>query len=397
MTLTLPRERLRLATLDDYLTLFKEPWNGTAINTNVWTVTDTTSKLSVSGGVLNCSGGQTSYDDPMLVKTVAIPRRSGLVLQGYFRATAVPNVGPVVGWSFANNTFNINNNSGLGFLIDDSGGTKRLGLREPGAIRTLKNVTIPYECWFRIMLLTTGSRFYFSEDGKLTWQLAWEETTSTNTPLYVHVNNYNAAWTLDNLSVFQTVPKPAIVSDTFTRADSALTLGSAETGQPWTAVTGTWGISANKAYSASDADEDLASISASKADGIMDWDVLGTLNSGVTYRVPECVFRLDDASNYLYVRLLNGAVSLRKNDADVHSELATAAQTTADNTSYTIRVLTLGNVIRVYVAGTLKIAYTLAGGDTKYAAYTSYGMRLAKAGSPGTAATWDNLSFQGGL
>jgi hypothetical protein len=39
-----------------------------------------------------------------------------------------------------------------------------------------------------------------------------------------------------------------VVRDRFGRADSALTLGSAETGQAWTAQQGTWGISSNQAY-----------------------------------------------------------------------------------------------------------------------------------------------------
>jgi hypothetical protein len=39
-----------------------------------------------------------------------------------------------------------------------------------------------------------------------------------------------------------------LVFDSFNRADSASTLGNADTGQAWSAVVGTWGITSNRAY-----------------------------------------------------------------------------------------------------------------------------------------------------
>ena len=45
------------------------------------------------------------------------------------------------------------------------------------------------------------------------------------------------------------VPPPALVaSDTFTRANSTTTLGTAETGGAWSTTSGTWGINTNQAY-----------------------------------------------------------------------------------------------------------------------------------------------------
>lgn len=42
-------------------------------------------------------------------------------------------------------------------------------------------------------------------------------------------------------------PLPAVY-DTFTRADSSTAMGTAPTGQTWSSVIGTWGISSNRAY-----------------------------------------------------------------------------------------------------------------------------------------------------
>ena len=39
-----------------------------------------------------------------------------------------------------------------------------------------------------------------------------------------------------------------VVSDSFNRANSASSLGNADTGQAWSSVIGTWGIDANRAY-----------------------------------------------------------------------------------------------------------------------------------------------------
>src|SRR5436853_7315699 len=57
-----------------------------------------------------------------------------------------------------------------------------------------------------------------------------------------------------------------IVSDTFTRADNAASLGVADTGQAWTSLGGTWGISGNQAYCPTAALNPLAVVDSGKAD-----------------------------------------------------------------------------------------------------------------------------------
>jgi len=176
--------------------------------------------------------------------------------------------------------------------------------------------------------------------------------------------------------------------------------GNAETGQPWVPVTGTWGINGNKAYCVSDASSGyMAWVDSGVADGILDCTVRGIIASGVDFHEPALVIRANDANNILRVGILNGGLTLGKIDGGAWTQLANAAQATLDNTDYAIRVIMIGNNIRIYVDGTEKISYTLAGGDTKYAAYTKHGFRTGLGGNPAskTAARWDNFKFQTGL
>ena len=52
----LRRRRLPPA-IKHHRVLMDEKWNGNAISTGRWTVTDTTAKLTVEGGQLKCAGG----------------------------------------------------------------------------------------------------------------------------------------------------------------------------------------------------------------------------------------------------------------------------------------------------------------------------------------------------
>ncbi len=185
----------------------------------------------------------------------------------------------------------------------------------------------------------------------------------------------------------------AAVLDSFTRADSATLLGTGETGQSYIASVGTWGISSNRAYSASDADGNVATMDALLNDGTFAVTLNGDLTA-TNYRSPAFLFRYLDVSNFLMVRLLGGACDLFKRDLAAYTVLATAATTTADATDYRIEVVCLGTSVKVYLDGVLKITHTLAGGDaTKYvgASYTRVGFMLFKAGVPTVAARWDDL------
>jgi hypothetical protein len=83
--------------------------------------------------------------------------------------------------------------------------------------------------------------------------------------LYVKASGVgNTGWML----VSTTAPPAAttVVSDTFTRADTTSGLGVATSGQTWTVVTGSWGISSNEAYSPSHFGNERAIIDAGYSD-----------------------------------------------------------------------------------------------------------------------------------
>jgi hypothetical protein len=83
-----------------------------------------------------------------------------------------------------------------------------------------------------------------------------------------------------------------VVADTFTRADSATSLGTADTGGAWTALSGTWGISSNQAYKPAGT-TGIAYIDSGKADCKIqvDHSTVSGVNGGLA-------FRIVDASNY---------------------------------------------------------------------------------------------------
>lgn len=103
---------------------------------------------------------------------------------------------------------------------------------------------------------------------------------------------------------------PTLATDGFTRADSVVTLGSLETGQPWTALTGTWGISSNEAYMVS-----------TTLDGVATFNVLATQSIDITAHIHTTatvnrtdrgiVFRCIDTNNFLLVQLLDTATDDR--------------------------------------------------------------------------------------
>lgn len=185
-------------------------------------------------------------------------------------------------------------------------------------------------------------------------------------------------------------------SDMFARANSAT-----DPGTGWTATAGTWGVTSERLYSVTDANADHLTHNPDQPelwDGLIEAIVRGTLNSGTTYRSPALTFRIFedrseaiDTNNYLLVRLLNGAVDLRKVDGGTESSLDTESITTSDGVDYLVRVLFVGNRIRVWVDDVERITYELLGLNLKYAHEgRRVGIRWDVGGSPATAARVDN-------
>lgn len=185
------------------------------------------------------------------------------------------------------------------------------------------------------------------------------------------------------------------INDTFDRADNNTTLGTATSGQAWTAVSGTWGISNNEGYCVSDASGNKAIL---PTVGTGDYTTLCTVRgdmdpAGNNFRRAAVMVRYIDALNFLYVFLDNGNVFLSKTSAGSSSFLQTASQTTVDNVDYVVKVISNGGNMKVYVDNVLKIDNTLSSGDiTKYASSGVTGIYLEKNGAPAVAARWNNFS-----
>ncbi len=186
------------------------------------------------------------------------------------------------------------------------------------------------------------------------------------------------------------------VRDYFDRTASATDPGS-----KWTASTGTWGITSESLYSPGDTDADLLLTSPNPyvQDGVLQAVVRGDTTTGAS-RVFSLVFRYEDSSNYLMVRLLNGQVDLRKMDGGTESSLTTGTVTTTEDVDYVVRVMFQGSWIDVWVDDRQYIRYELLGTNLKYLGYTesdgngtfgNAGVRLDKTGAPSLAVTATRL------
>lgn len=95
----------------------------------------------------------------------------------------------------------------------------------------------------------------------------------------------------------------AVVSDTFTRADSAVALGTADTGQVWSSLGGTEGIQSNQAYVAVDGggNNNVAVIDSGLANGSVQ------MTLAVADSSARLVWRATDVSNFFMADTVSGA------------------------------------------------------------------------------------------
>lgn len=166
------------------------------------------------------------------------------------------------------------------------------------------------------------------------------------------------------------------VSDTFTRANSTTTMGTADSGQAWAPQGGsTWGISSNKAYTTS-----ASSVTTLVESNLIDLDVTGKITFGAGGSLPGLIFRALDDSNRLGIFLDTAANSFQlwKMDAGTNTTLTSSTQTLDPAIEYTVRVVAVGTSIIGYLNGVQVLTHTLTGGDaTKYvgSGYTKVGWR----------------------
>lgn len=172
-----------------------------------------------------------------------------------------------------------------------------------------------------------------------------------------------------------------IVYDTFTRVDSSSTMGNAETGQPWSPISSTWGISSNQAYIPSPADGLATYVNAGFSNVTFICDMLWEdAGDGVMLRA------LGSAANDGFLFYLHSNQSAQLLVPGFGSSLFNVAQTVVAGTTYQMKVILSGSSISCYVDGVLKSTVSSATQSTA----TRFGLR---SGGTTAAKRWDNLKI----
>lgn len=231
---------------------------------------------------------------------------------------------------------------------------------------------------------STSYQIQQSTDGGTTWV---NGPTASGTTLYVtglanstaykfRVAGVNAAGTgTYSTAVSATTTSPVTAADTFDRANSTTTLGTASDGGTWTVQNGTWGISSNQAYD----------VSGSGAQVVRD---LGSANHYVEAKVPVTnsvviVCRCTDVNNWYGANFISGgALQIWKRVAGSSSKI-TGGDAGTWTAGDTIRIQAVGNQISVYRNGTLAGSVT----DSSLTTGTTVGMRADL-----TSARFDNFN-----
>ena len=169
-----------------------------------------------------------------------------------------------------------------------------------------------------------------------------------------------------------------VVSDTFTRANNASSLGSAETGQVWAQVVGTgWGIDTNQAALSASVGNDLAVVDS----GVSVCSVAATL-TGVTGNNAGLAFSVTDASNWWGLWGGSGGLFLIKNAAGVQTVPASDAVAIAEGS--VLKVTRSGASITCAVNGVVRLTLS----DAFNASATKHGLGI---GGADVNHRWDNF------
>jgi hypothetical protein len=177
-----------------------------------------------------------------------------------------------------------------------------------------------------------------------------------------------------------------LVSDTFNRANSAGSLGTADSGQAWTADRGTWGINGNQAYcSADDSGINVATLPAS-ADGTFAFTLADPAggSGGAAWGVVRAAV---GATEFIYLECSTIApYQLYTYDEGVVVALGSGSPGAAV-AGDAVEIVLLGTAIKVYVNEVLVIdttsAFQLTG--ARVGIGTDYGLD--------GSARFDDLSF----
>lgn len=181
------------------------------------------------------------------------------------------------------------------------------------------------------------------------------------------------------------IPTPVVMTDTFTHADSATSMGTATSGQAWQ-TDGVYGISGNQGYHVSGfaaAAWIMGATPATFAEVDIVYPSTSTTESLIT--------RLVDANNYLHAIITDTQILLYKKDSGSYTQLGSAVSAThTSGTTYRLRVAISGSTVTVYQDGVSKITYSLTSPEqAKFLASNAVGVGMR---SSTTTARYDNLA-----
>lgn len=310
--------------------------NGTAADPGpgTRTVTDTNSKLSITGGVLSFATGGAGVGDPGLWEagtSRAFGKTALLALNTSIAANAVYG-----GWD--------SNQAGVPSDAFQFESTLRLRANSTEIVVGAFSISTQYSV--AIVLRSSGC-YYFIKGGAFTnWTLVYASATGNSATMYpvAAAGATTSVFTADNFRVPTALfTVPVLAYDTFTRANGAL--GSTETAGPdsqaagalaWTVQTGTIAVSSNTAaISATSGGLAYATAPTASADVIVDAAVTRTAGSG------GLILRYTDANNFLRATTDGTNCLLEQVVAGTPTTLRTGAVTYG-----------AGNIIRVVLSGT---------------------------------------------
>lgn len=145
------------------------------------------------------------------------------------------------------------------------------------------------------------------------------------------------------------------ITDSFNRTNNASSLGATDTGETWTARSGTGGILSNQAYFSANGASDCTATVPGRADGTTQctFPVVPGASGGTVRLVVRC----SDNDNQIYADAnVTGNYVLRKKEAGTATALATGTATAANND--VVKIVTSGTSLKVYVNNVLDIDTT---------------------------------------
>lgn len=329
-----------------------------------WQVADAEGHFSVSGGGLSFAPFSTpaTFDQVMLTWSKRLAPLSGLTVEWAitftsFGATAQDAVNwgmdeSVPALAFVRPGFTVLNTGVLQIKPHSS---------NPISLATPVTLATGVEYRFRIQFLPVGSAYLISQDRGASWQVLWVDTTAQNqTKLFSPAfDNRSATGTLWYARWYRSIALSAVLSDQFA---SRTLPGRADTGQPWSGVTGR--------PLPTFANNDMRIVAGQTEAWLFGWDGFsdgvwsGDLNFGSapsTLKSAMLMFRWRDPQNYVRVQFNRVAqsISISRVANNVGVQLAVVASMGfVDNTSYKMSVVAIGDVIVVYQDGVEKLRTT---------------------------------------